>query len=310
MAVPAAFLSVVLIWATTPLAIKWSSEDVGFLFGATSRILLGTLLCLLLIISLSRRLPWKANDLYTYLVAGLGLWGTTISIYWGAQFIPSGLVSVLFGLTPVVTGVMAGFWLSERTFTPYRILGLMLGISGLGIIFDHSLGAAQGQAGGVVAVLLSVHIHSASSVWVKRIGAHLPALEITSGALLVALPVFLVTWLLLDGQVPYDLQARAAWSIVYLAVFGSAVGLILYFYVLRQMRASRVALITLIAPVIALLLGQSVNGESIGPREWIGTSVILMGLVIFQWGGRWSRSRTVLTPKAAPSEETSRISSW
>lgn len=289
--VRAAFIGVVLIWSTTPLAIKWSSEGVGFLFGATSRILLGSLLCLSLLVILTRRLRWRQDRLPTYLVAGSGLWGTTISVYWGAQYIHSGLVSVLYGFTPVVTGVMAGFWLAERSFTPFRILGLILGITGLGIIFDYSLAANSDETFGIVAVLLSVLIHSATSVWVKRIGNHIPALHVSTGALLVALPMFVVTWLFMDGGVPVEFPTRAVGSIVYLAVFGSTLGLIFYFYVLRHVQASRVALITFIAPVIALFLGQSVDGESFSLREWIGSSIILMGLACFHWGQEWSRSR-------------------
>lgn len=107
MSVPAAYLGVVLIWSTTPLAIKWSSEGTGFLFGVASRMLLGMLICLALIVLLNRRMRWCHGARLTYLVAGIGLWGAMTSVYWSAQFIPSGLISVLFGLNPVVTGLMA-----------------------------------------------------------------------------------------------------------------------------------------------------------------------------------------------------------
>ncbi len=74
-------------------------------------------------------------------------------------------------------------------------------------------------------------------------------------------------------------------------VFGSALGFILYFYVLRRVEASRVALITLVTPVLALFLGQEVNGETIGTRELTGTAVILTGLAFYQWGDRWLERR-------------------
>jgi drug/metabolite transporter (DMT)-like permease len=54
--------------------------------------------------------------------------------------------------------------------------------------------------------------------------------------------------------------------------------------------ASRVALIALVTPVLALFLGQ-VNGETIGPRELVGTAVILAGLVCYQWEDRWVERR-------------------
>ncbi|MEA3278671.1 MAG: DMT family transporter [Pseudomonadota bacterium] len=286
MSVPAAFLGVVLIWATTPLAIKWSSEGAGFLFGVASRMVLGVFVCLVLVALLSRRMRWHRNALHTYLAAGLGLWGAMTSVYWSAQFIPSGLISVLFGLSPVVTGVMAALWLGERVLTPFRLLGLGLGVAGLAVIFGYGLELGSSATLGLAGVLLSVHIHSASAVWVKRIGAGIPALETTTGALLVAVPLFLLDWAIFDGRWPVQLDPRSAWSILYLAVFGSALGFILYFYVLRRVQASRVALITLVTPVMALFLGQYANGELVGSRELIGTAVILSGLALYQWGDR------------------------
>jgi len=182
MSVPAAYLGVVLIWSTTPLAIKWSSEGTGFLFGVASRMLLGMLICLALIVLLNRRMRWYHGARLTYLVAGIGLWGAMTSVYWSAQFIPSGLISVLFGLNPVVTGLMAAIWLGERVLTPFRIAGLGLGLAGLSIVFAHSLETDADVALGIAGVLLLVHIHAATAVWIKRIGAGIPAPQTTTGA--------------------------------------------------------------------------------------------------------------------------------
>ena len=79
---------------------------------------------------------------------------------------------------------------------------MTLGILGLSIVFGHSLETGPGSVLDMVAVLLSVHIHSASAVWIKRIGARLQALETTTGTLLVALPLFALNWILFDGQWP------------------------------------------------------------------------------------------------------------
>ena len=81
MSVPAAFLGVALIWATTPLAIKWSSEGAGFLFGVAARMVLGVVVCLVLVALLSRRMRWHREALLTYLAAGIGLWGAMTSVY-------------------------------------------------------------------------------------------------------------------------------------------------------------------------------------------------------------------------------------
>ena len=209
------------------------------------------------------------------------------SVYWSAQFIPSGLISVLFGLNPVVTGLMATIWLGERALTPFRITGLGLGLAGLSVVFAHGLETDADAALGIAGVLLSVHIHAATAVWVKRIGACIPALETTTGTLLVAVPLFLMSWGMLDSRLPPGLEPRTTWAIAYLAVVGSVLGFVLYFYVLRRVEANRGALITLVTPVIALFLGQEINGEDIGRRALMGTAIILAGLACYHWGDHW-----------------------
>jgi len=290
MSVPLAYVGIVLIWSTTPLAIKWSGEEVGFLFGVSSRMLIGAAVSSLLLLALTRRLSWTRSARQTYVAAGLGIYGAMFSVYWGSRFIPSGLISVLFGLTPIVTGIMAALWLQERGLTPLRLAGIGLSLLGLVVIFGSGLQLGEQAGYGIGAVLLAVILHSASSVWVKLIDARLPALESTCGGLLVAAPLYLLSWWLLDGRWPETIPDRALASILYLAVVGSVLGFVMYFYVLKHIEASRVALVTLLTPVTALLLGQLLNQERISPVVWLGTCCILVGMSLYQWGPNiWRR---------------------
>lgn len=284
MSVPAAYIGVVIIWSTTPLAIKWSGEGPGFLFGVSARMLIGAVVCVALLILLSRRLPWHRDAVKTYMAGGLGVFGAMTSVYWGAQYIPSGLISVIFGLTPIVTGLMAALWLQERALTPNKLTGISLAIAGLVMIFSRGMHLGDQASYGIAAVLLAVTLHSLSMVLVKRINAQISGLESTSGALLVAAPCYLVIWLVFDGQWPQHLDLRAVGAILYLAIFGSVLGFVMFFYVLKQIDASRVALVTLITPVMALLLGQILNNEQISIEVYLGSTLILLGMSLYQWG--------------------------
>lgn len=305
MSVPAAFLAVVLIWSTTPLAIQWSSEGGGFLFGVASRMVLGVLACLGLVALLRRPLPWNRRAMETYAAAGLGVWGAMTSVYWSAQHIPSGLISVLFGLTPVFTAVMAALWLGERSLTPSRLAASALCLFGLWWIFGRGGEGSQGFGLGLLGMLTGVSIHSASSVWVKRLDASLHPVQTTTGALLVAVPLFVLVWLAANGGAPAEVPARAAWSIVYLAVFGSALGFMLYFHLLQRMQASRLALVTFISPVLALILGQVLNGEVVSRDTTLGAGIILLGLALFHWGDGLLRRRG-RGPGSAPTARSPR----
>jgi drug/metabolite transporter (DMT)-like permease len=290
--VPLAFLATIVIWSTTPLAIKWSSEGSSFMFAVTARMAIGVVGCLLLLLLMRGRLCWHKAAVSTYLAAGLGIYGAMSCVYWGAQFIPSGLVSVIFGLTPLLTGLMASYWLGEQALTPIRLLGLTSSLSGLILIFGDGMHGGSTAMFGMLSVFVAVVLHSLSTVWVKRIASGLPVMTVATGGLVTALPLYLITWGLVDGQMPVTIPGKALAAIVYLGLFGSVMGFILFYYVLKHVEASRVGLIPLVTPVSALAIGSLFNGEAIPVVVWSGTGLIVLGMAVYQWGHMLFRGRS------------------
>ena len=175
MSVPFAYASIILIWSTTPLAVRWSTEGTGFAFAVLARMLIGVVVATLLLRLGRHPIPLHARARRAYLVGGLGLFGTMALTYWGARHVGSGLISVLFGLSPLVAGVFATRWLGERNLTPIKIGGMLLSAAGLALIFLHD-GASAGsnEAAGVCALLGAVLASSASLVGMKRNGDDSP----------------------------------------------------------------------------------------------------------------------------------------
>ena len=283
MSVPAAYIGVILIWTTTPLTIKWSSEGPGFLFAVVSRMCIGTFCLLLLSSALRKPLLWHRSAQMSYAISACSIYGAMLAVYWGAQFIPSGWISVIFGLSPILTAWLASVLLHEKMLTLSKISAMALGVCGLVVLFGSAIELGPDAALGVAAVVSSVLIFSASSVGLKKVGGHLPALTVTTGGLLFALPAYLLTWWFSGAQWPAELPVRSSLSILYLGVIATSFGFVMYFYVLKNMAATRVALITLVTPVLALLLGNSLNGETITIDVWLGTALILAALVLFEW---------------------------
>lgn len=282
--VAGAYLAVVLIWATTPMAIQWSSHDLHFLSGLTARMLIGLCLIAVLFFLTRKRLKLSVEALKVYLAGGLGIFGAMSLVYWGAGHIPSGWISVIFGLSPVFTGLMARWWLNESALTTLKILGMAFGLLGLMIIFGANTGSYPSSKTGVTLVLLSTLIHSASGVWVKKLNHSLDGLSVAFGSLAVSVPLFTVTWLLFatkSNAAEIPLQTIAA--ITYLGVFGSVLGFSLYYFLLTKMAASRIALITLVTPVLALLLGARLNNEPLTISVYLGALSVLAGLAMYEW---------------------------
>ncbi|MEY2631717.1 MAG: hypothetical protein RIR00_371 [Pseudomonadota bacterium] len=291
MSVPVAYVAIVMIWSTTPLAVQWSTQGCGFALAVLLRMAIGFVLAASLVRLGRIGLPLHRRARRAYLLGGVTLFLAMALTYWGARFIHSGLISVLYGLSPLVAGVMASLWLGEKALTPGKLAGMGLGLAGLALIFLQSpeLGGEQAMQG-MAAMLLAVCVYSFGMVGLKRIGDDSPPLATTTGTLGVSLPLFALLWWFTDGSWPEQLPWRSAAAILYLGVFGSVLGFALYYYVIRHLETGKVALITLITPVIALWLGHVLNGETVTPRLLLGTTLILAGLSLHQ-GADWWRKR-------------------
>ncbi len=284
MSIPAAYLGVILIWSTTPLAIQWSAQGSSFSFAVMVRMLIGLAVCLLLLRATRTAFPLTPAARRLYAISGLSVFVAMLFTYWGALHIPSGLISVIFGLSPLVTGLFAALWLSERTLTPIRIAGLGLALAGLWVIFGQPWPGDGKATLGALAVVAGMTVQALGLVWIKRLNLRPSALAITTGSLGVATPLFVLAWLVTDAaQLPPDTTLRAGAAIIYLGVLGSVVGFTLYYYVIKHLDAGRVALITLVTPVTALLLGQTLNAETIPASGWAGISLIGAGLLLYEW---------------------------
>jgi len=284
MSVPAAYLGVILIWSTTPLGIQWSAQGASFSFAVMARMLIGLVICLFLLRATRTAFPFTPAARQLYAISGMSIFVAMLLTYWGALHIPSGLISVIFGLSTLVTGVFAALWLSERTLTPLRLAGLGLALGGLWLIFGQPWPGDGRATLGTAAVVAGMTVQALGLVWIKRLNVRTSSLAITTGSLGVATPLFVLAWLVADAaQLLPDISPRAGMAIVYLGVFGSVVGFTLYYYVIKHLDAGRVALITLVTPVTALLLGQTLNAEFIPARGWAGIALIGAGLLMYEW---------------------------
>lgn len=280
--VTAAYLGVIAIWSTTPLGIVWSSQGLDYRQALFGRTVIGLLVAGMMLAALGRALPVHRAALLTYLVSASGLMGGLMLTYWGAQFVPSGLIAVLFGLSPLMTGVLAALWLREDTLGAHRIVGLALALAGLLAVFNGSLVLGGAALPGVAAILGAVFIQSLTLVWIKRHGTQLDTVSYTFGMLALAALMFGPP-ALAAGPLPSVVPLKAGLAVVYLGVFGSVAGFALYYYVTKHLTAGTVSLITLITPVTALILGHLLNAERIPPTVWLGIALIGIGLTLNQW---------------------------
>ena len=281
----------VLIWSSTWVAIKIGLEDAPALLGAGIRFAAAGVL--LLGFAALRRRPLKTDRTLAVILGLLPFAFCYGLVYWGEQYIPSGLTAVLFGVMPLYTAILAALLLHDEPLTARLLAGVTLALAGLALAFVESLelGSEDRAAIGAAAVVLSPLGAALGNIALKRRGAKLDAIVLNGWGMLVG------GALLLAGSAASEDWGDAVWganaigSILYLAVVGSAVAFVVLTILLREMSAQASSFIALMIPFGALIFGAVLYDEAITGRAVAGAALVVAGLLAARSGGSSARRR-------------------
>lgn len=291
MSIKLAYLGIVVIWSTTPLAVQWSSEPYP-LFSAMVRMTIGILACFLFMLLYRKKITFTRQSLTVISVAGASIYLAMTLVYLSATLIPSGWISVIYGMSPIVTGIFARYLLKEDNLSRTKVAGIVLGILGLALIFASGLSFDQKAVLGIVLCTLAMIVTSSNTVILKKLNQHsqLSGMQTNIGGLALSLPFFVLSWWILETEPSSSdffnqlegISMRAYLSMLYLGIIATTLGFTLYYYLLKNIDATRVSMIALITPMTALFLGSWLNNEPIVWTVWLGAALICIGLLLFE----------------------------
>jgi len=238
---------------------------------------------ILLAIAWAKNVPLGAqpHEKTLWLVNGALFFSVSYGVvYWSEQFVPSGLAAILFATFPLLVTLFAHLMLPGEPFRIRAGIGLVIAFAGIVVIFSEDLAKIGGPNTTMAAAifLLSPLVSSVSSVLVKKWGAAIHPIS------LAAMPMAVATVVMTGMALLFERHRSIAWtrtsvvSLAYLAVIGSAVTFTLYYWLLRRVRASRVALIAYATPVIAVVTGVLFLHEPLTARIVLGGAVVIAGV--------------------------------
>ena len=270
-----------LIWSTVWLFIKLGLRDLPPVSFAGIRLVVAVAALLPVIIVQRVRLPHKARDLVLIAVTGWLLLGLNYGlVFWGAQHISSGLTAVLQAVTPAFGLAFASHYLPHERITLLKLCALASGIAGVAIIFSNQLQVAGWQALlGCAAVVTGALCVALAYVLIKAYGSHLHPTVLTAGQMLCALVPLLIFGFAKEGSpLTFNWTLRAVVSLLYLALAGSVAAFWLNYWLLKRMDATKVLLMSIVEPLLAVLLGALVLGETLTGRTLLGGVCILFSV--------------------------------
>jgi drug/metabolite transporter (DMT)-like permease len=265
------------------LFIKLGPADLPPVSFAWIRLCIAIAVLVPIIVVLHTPLPQRARDWWLIVVTGLLLIGLNYGLlFWGAQYIPSGLTAVLQSATPAFGLVFVHYLLPDERITLLKLCAIGLGIAGVAIIFSDQLHIAGWTAlAGCVAVASGAICVAFAYAFIKVRGTHLHPTVLTAGQMLCGLVPLMLIGLLKDGN-PLMLHwtPKAVISLLYLALAGSVVAFWLNYWLLKRMDATKVMSMSLLEPLIAVLLGVLILGEALTVKMLVGGACILTSIAL------------------------------
>ena len=273
----------VLIWAATPLAIVWSVAEVHPMWVLIIRYFGASLIALALLKIMRDPLPFDAVSMKSYLAGSLNLIGAQLFIYLAANYLTSGLMALIFGLSPLIAGLIGHVILKTHKLVWLQWLGMAVAVSGLTFVFADSA-ESNVNPWGVVLMIISMISYISSIFWVKQINAPLKPMSQATGSLIVSalgsLALIPFIWQHFPTQMP---STNAIIGFVFTMILSSIVAMLCYFWLIRRLAASTVSLSNVMTPVIALVLGATLNNEHISSNAFVGIVIVMFGIVMYFW---------------------------
>ncbi|MDZ7363998.1 MAG: EamA family transporter [candidate division KSB1 bacterium] len=280
-AVVLAWLTLCMIWGSTWLFIKLGLQDLPPFTFAGIRFLLASIILSLVIYFRKTRLPQNRGD--WLFIAWTGFLCVTVNfalVFWAGQYVSSGLAALLNATMPFFGMIIAPHYLPAERITPAKLGGVVLGMTGVGLIFSNQL-SLQGMLSlfACIAIVVGALVAAYANVLIKLRGRHLDPVVLSAGQMLFGFPVLLGIGVIAEGN-PLHLQwtPLALASLSYLTIIGSCMAFILYFWMLQRITVTKALLLLLVTPLVAVTLGKLVNNEELTWRLLAGGVCIIAGV--------------------------------
>lgn len=284
------------LWGPSFLFIKVAVVDIPPLTLVVGRVGIAAILLYFVLRLQGRNLPKLGRAWKHFAVMALFQNALPFALFnWGEQHIDSALAAILNGSTPLFTILLAHLFIEDDRLNLDKLLGVMVGFVGLLLLIGPSLFEGfQVTTWGLIGVTFASVSYGIAIVYSRLHLRGLPPLVAPTAQLSLATLYMLPLSLLIEQ--PYNLPVpswAALGSLLALAVFGTALAFVIYYYVIERTSASNISMVTYLVPMFGVALGVMILNEQLGWNAYAGCAFILLGVMVvnglFKTSGWWRR---------------------
>lgn len=270
------------VWGATWVAIKMGLEGAPPFYSAAFRFIAATVVLAGMVAIGRRRLLTDRRALGWTLLSGVFMYfGSYAVVYYAEQFIAAGLAAIIFATFPFFVAIGAHFHLQGERLNWLKIIGLIIGFSGVVVIFGGGLSVPDPDVWWAMGLMLLSPLFSAvASIIVKRHLTQENPVSLNFLQMLVGVAVLMPFAMINEdfGRVAWN--ATTIGTVLFLGIFGSAYTFVVYYHLLKTVEASRMALIAFATPVVATLLGWLILDERLRWTSIAGAVLVFVGIWI------------------------------
>ena len=267
------------IWGCSFLFNAVLIREISPLWVSAGRVSIGAIICWIFLVIARRKLPTDWRTYAQLLVLGILNYAIPFALFpWSEEHLPSGIVGVINGMTPMTTVIVSQLWPGGEKATWNKVAGVVIGFAGAILLAAPSLATGfGGQVLAYLAALTATLCYALTLNYARRfkdIDSAAIASSSLTGAALVMIPVALFF-----SGVPVITRPETWGSLFGIAVFSTSFSFLLVYWLLPKVGATNLSLNTFITPISALILGALILHEGLQPLQFAGILVIFLGLV-------------------------------
>lgn len=280
-AIPAAWLTLCVVWSSTWLVIKLGLKDLPPISFVALRFLIAMIALLLLSLGRGQLWPQRKGDYAVLAVTGILMFAVNYGLlFWGELYVSSGLAAVIQASIPIFGMVCAHWMLPDEPLRWERVAGSLISVGGVAVICARLLTFNGWLAfWGGVGITVGAASAAFSNVWLKRRKiAMIPAMLAAWQMFFGTVPLLVMGWWHDGSPVHFSWTPRAIFCLLYLALIGSALTFLLLYWLMHRMTVARLQSISLITPPGAIILGWALGGERLSAWSLSGSALVLLGV--------------------------------
>src|SRR4051794_1331564 len=279
--IPAAWLTLCLVWSSTWLAIKVGLRDLPPISYVGIRFLIAIVALLAVSIGHIRLLPKRRSDYAVLAFTGVLMFTINyVLLFWGELHISSGLAAILQASIPIFGMVFAHWLLPEEPLRWQRLLGSFVSIGGVALICVRLLSFNGWFAFlGGLGITFGAASAAFSNVLLKSRRMDLaPAMMAAWQMIFGTVPLLVIGWIVDGNPARFHWTGTAIFCLLYLAIIGSSLTFLLLYWLMPRMSVTKLQTISLITPPGAIAIGWLLGGETFTSSFLIGAGFVLIGV--------------------------------